>query len=102
MPTAPGRSEVARIYRRWYGTARWRRLRLAQLQLEPLCRKCSEAGLIRAATVVDHVRPHRGNAVLFWDPDNLASLCNPHHDATKQREEAGHPSVRVGVDGWPA
>ena len=100
MPSA--RSDDAVAYHRWYRIARWRRLRKAQLRLEPLCCKCRDEGRLTAAAVVDHIRPHRGNPALFWDPDNLQSLCRPHHDATKQREERGRVQVRIGTDGWPA
>lgn len=96
------RSDAARQYRRWYYTTRWRELRKAQLQRAPLCHLCGAAGRRTPATIVDHQRPHRGSAELFFEPSNLASLCKPHHDATKQREEAGRRQVAVADDGWPA
>ena len=43
-----------------YDTARWRRVRAYQLQIEPLCRMCAEQGRTTPANVVDHVEPHRG------------------------------------------
>jgi 5-methylcytosine-specific restriction protein A len=36
--------------------------------------------------VVDHVVPHRGDAVLFWNKRNWAALCKPCHDAKTARE----------------
>jgi len=96
------RSPEARVYRRWYYTTRWRELRKAQLQREPWCHLCHAAGRRTRASIVDHRTPHRGNPDLFFDPGNLASLCKPHHDATKQREEAGRRQVALGADGWPA
>ena len=48
---------------------------------------CERDGLIVAATVVDHKRPHRGDEHLFWDPDNWQALCKAHHDREKQRTE---------------
>jgi 5-methylcytosine-specific restriction protein A len=39
-----------------------------------------------AATVVDHVVPHRGDAALFWDEVNWAALCKRCHDAKTARE----------------
>jgi hypothetical protein len=46
--------------------------------------------------------PHRGDAVRFWDPDNLQSLCFMHHNSDKQRiDKGGTPKVRIGLDGWP-
>jgi len=62
---------------------------------------CSAIGLVRAATVADHIRAHKGNPALFFDPANLQSLCKPHHDSAKQRwERLG--LVETGPDGWPA
>jgi 5-methylcytosine-specific restriction protein A len=39
-----------------------------------------------AATVVDHVVPHRGDQRLFWDPGNWAPSCKPCHDAKTAHE----------------
>lgn len=39
------------------------------------------------ATVVDHIVPHRGDPVLFWDERNWQPLCKRCHDAAKQSEE---------------
>jgi 5-methylcytosine-specific restriction endonuclease McrA len=41
--------------------------------------------------VVDHVVAHRGDHQKFWDPDNWQSLCQPHHDSAKQRQERNRP-----------
>jgi 5-methylcytosine-specific restriction enzyme A len=73
------------VTRRGYG-ARWRRARAAYLALNPLCVRCQAQGRIRAATVVDHVVPHRGDPKLFWDEANWAALCKPCHDAKTARE----------------
>lgn len=95
------RSPAAALYRRWYFSARWRRLRLAQLAAEPCCRMCARIGRRTPATIADHVRPHKGDPALFFDPSNLQSLCAPHHDATKQRQERGRVTAPIGADGWP-
>lgn len=83
-------------------TSAWVKARRYYLQAHPLCVYCQREGIIRAATVVDHIKPHRlkeaidsGNQPtirqaqeLFWDSkDNWQSLCNPHHNSTKQAEE---------------
>lgn len=58
---------------------------------------CAEDGnKITVAVIVDHVRPHKGDADLFFDPRNLQSLCKSHHDATKQRQEAR--GYEIGAD----
>jgi hypothetical protein len=41
-------------------------------------------GRVEAAAVVDHIRPHEGNEVLFWDAGNLQSLCKRHHEGAKR------------------
>lgn len=67
----------------------------------PLCVFCLEQEVVTSAAVVDHIKPHRGDEALFFDPDNLQSLCKSCHDSTKQRMEAGQEVVRYGADGWP-
>jgi 5-methylcytosine-specific restriction protein A len=37
--------------------------------------------------VVDHVVPHRGDPVVFWDQDNWRALCKRCHDAKTARED---------------
>ena len=54
-----------------------------------------------AATVVDHIIPHRGDKTLFWDETNWQSLCKTCHDGAKQAEEKNGYATAVGLDGWP-
>jgi len=59
-------------------------------------------GTITIATVADHIIPHKGDEVLFWDEINLQGLCKEHHDSDKQRQERGLKArVTYGKDGWP-
>ena len=37
--------------------------------------------------VVNHKRPHRGDAILFWDIDNLEVVTKAVHDSVVQSEE---------------
>lgn len=39
------------------------------------------------SAVADHKTPHRGNATLFWDPDNIHTVSKAYHDAEKQKQE---------------
>jgi 5-methylcytosine-specific restriction enzyme A len=71
---------------RGYGAA-WQRARLRFLREHPLCVRCDRDGIVRAAGIVDHVTPHRGDQTLFWDETNWQSLCKWHHDSEKQRQE---------------
>lgn len=95
------RSPEAQVYRRWYKSARWQKLRARQLQHEPLCRMCKAQGQVTEATICDHLTPHKGNETAFWSGP-FQSLCKLHHDSSKQSEErTGRKAVTIGVDGWP-
>lgn len=84
-----------------YDTALWKQLRHRHLAYEPLCRFCLAVEDVTEATVVDHVRPHKGSIELFSDPTNLQALCKPCHDSHKRRIENGKQVIRFGPDGWP-
>lgn len=60
----------------------WRKARAEYLVAHPHCRKCG-----KPATVLDHIKPHRGDQRLFWLRANWQPLCKPCHDGDKQREE---------------
>ena len=74
-------------YRAWYGTTRWKALAQRQLAMHPLCVMCEQEGKVVPARICDHIQPHRGDEILFWNPQNLQSLCRRHHDVDKQRTE---------------
>ena len=61
-------------------TGRWSRARTTYLRNNPLCKMCAENDLITAATVVDHIVPHKGDQELFWDTSNWQPLCKACHD----------------------
>ncbi|MGY5812016.1 HNH endonuclease [Rhizobium sp. LEGMi198b] len=98
-----------RLWRKWYKTYRWQCERadyLAQPENQ-FCRRCEANGILNAGhlrmdgslqtnprrmhLVVDHVRKHRGNPILFWDRTNWQALCPDHHDIEKQAEERADP-----------
>ncbi len=90
------------LYKYLYDSPRWKRLRRAQLNKEPLCKFCEEKGVIEQATIVDHIIRHKGDKAKFYDSSNLQSLCKLCHDQEKkimENREDWHP---VGVDGWPS
>lgn len=81
-------------WRRWYKTARWQKLRFEVLTRDLWI--CKKTGVLLVgkypaddSAVVDHITPHRGDPVLFWDPANLQSLSKAYHDSVKQRQERG-------------
>jgi len=77
---------------RGYGS-KWQRTSKEYLAKHPLCVMCLDEGRARMATVVDHIRPHRGDATLFWDPSNWQPLCKEHHDR-KTGNEDSRPTYR--------
>ena len=72
--------------KRGYGK-RWQKARLHYLRQHPLCVRCRERGDVRAAEVVDHVTPHRGDQGLMWDQGNWQALCKPCHDRKTGMED---------------
>ena len=74
------RPSPSRIYGR-----HWRRLRLAYLVHHPLC----ECGCGRAATVVDHRKPHHGDPALLYAWDNLEAMTKPCHDRKTAARDGG-------------
>jgi 5-methylcytosine-specific restriction enzyme A len=87
-------SKTAKAVERFRGSAhargydrKWKAARVRQLQIYPYCKACLAEGVHRLAEVVDHIRPHRGDLVLFWDAKNWQSLCKRHHDQKTARGE---------------
>lgn len=70
-------------------TARWRAYRVGFLSMHPLCAECESKGIIKVATVVDHIIAHKGDKVLFWDYNNHQALCKRCHDKKTVREDGG-------------
>ena len=68
-------SEVRRgtSTKRGYGH-RWRKARRAYLYKHPFCVQCNTA-----ANEVDHIIPHKGDWMLFWDMENWQALCKSCH-----------------------
>lgn len=67
--------------------SRWRKARARYLKAHPLCVRCRQEGKYVRATVVDHIKPHRGDAELFWDESNWQALCKHHHDVKTMTED---------------
>lgn len=100
---------------RVYGS-RWDKARRLFLQANPLCVMCHQQGRTAAATVVDHITPHRLKEALksgdketiakaqklFWDSSNWQGLCTSHHNSTKQKmEKRGAGLIGCDVNGYP-
>ncbi|HEY2532435.1 MAG TPA: HNH endonuclease [Xanthobacteraceae bacterium] len=84
----------------FYETARWQRLRRAQLRAHPLCAFCSERGHVTAAAIVDHVVPYKGDWTAYCT-GKLQSLYEPCHKSAKREIELHGYRSDIGLDGYP-
>jgi len=73
---------------RGYGY-RWQRYREQYLKRHPRCVICEKEGRLTLANEVDHIKPHRGDAALFWNGVNHQALCKPCHSRKTVREDGG-------------
>jgi 5-methylcytosine-specific restriction protein A len=95
------RDENGLLTREVYGHKEWAKLRSRHLKYHPWCVYCAEVGITERATHVDHRVPHRGSDELFFDTNNLQSLCFVHHNSTKQKEELSGMDAGCDITGWP-
>lgn len=73
--------------------------RLRRLQAEPLCRDCAAQGIVREATVPDHIVPlTKGGSD---DDSNIRCLCADCHQARTAEQFGLRRTVGTGADGWP-
>lgn len=66
---------------------RWRIERKRFLKEHPFCERCKVDERLVRATVVDHIKPHRGDQRLFWNRDNWQALCKKCHDHKTMTED---------------
>ena len=75
----------------WHGLydGRWRRYRLQFLREHPLCVDPygDHGRRIVASECVDHIKAHRGDHALFWNPSNHQALCLPCNSKKAALEE---------------
>ena len=90
QPLHPDRPSAAK---RGYGS-RWQRLSKACLRRHNLCVRCKAQGRFTAATVVDHIIPHRGDPHLMWDESNWQALCKV---LPRPQDMDGRPKSRLSV-----
>lgn len=71
----------------------WKNASKRFLAKHPFCVECERINKLTPATVVDHIRPHRGDKILFWDESNWQPLCKKCHDR-KTRTIEQHQEYR--------
>ena len=57
----------------------WKRYRKQYCIDHPFCAICPTYGQQSATTTVDHIKDHKGDQTLFWDPNNHQALCTRCH-----------------------
>lgn len=80
----------AEHWRGWYSLVRWKSLRARVFKRDGYRCRMRGCGVFIAdpkLRIADHIEPHRGDPALFWDDENVQTLCKPCHDSAKQREE---------------
>ena len=87
--------------RRLYDSVRWRKFASAHKAAFPLCILCERQGRTTACQVTDHIKPHNGDPELFWDWDNLQSLCPTCHSGIKAMQDHHGYSQACDADGNP-
>ena len=78
--------EIRSAAKRGYGNE-WRKARKKYLEAHPLCEECLKLDRYVKATDVDHIIPHRGDPILFWDRNNWQALCHRCHSRKTGRED---------------
>ena len=66
--------KIVKLYGR-----QWQVLRRMHLRRNPLCYDCKAKGIIKEGQEVHHIIDHKGNRALFFDPNNLMTLCKSCH-----------------------
>jgi hypothetical protein len=85
---------------KWYKRKVWLAIAKQHIATHPLCVMCEAEGRTTAATVCDHIERHNDDWFKFVNGP-FQSLCQAHHNVTKQREEHAGFSTAAGLDGWP-
>lgn len=76
-------------------TGRWAKASASFRRVNPLCEYCGLEGRVTAATLVDHLYPHRTYDGVFWIKDWWVACCDPCHSGMKQAVER---SGKVAID----
>ena len=82
-------------------SAAWKRLRMAVLAGEPLCRMCAARGVVERATEVDHIVNGVGDYSDDNSKENLQPLCRPCHSLKTANDMGKNINLGCDVNGFP-
>jgi len=74
-------------FNKMYQSSRWKRRRRLLLKNSPFCVECLKNGRLTFASIIDHIKPHRGDWALFLAADNLQTLCAACHGKKSRLEK---------------
>ena len=84
-----GRSDEGKERQLLYKRKEWRELRARHLKAMPYCEDClGQYGYEKRSWIVDHIIGHNHPRwrEMFFEPSNLQTLCEKHHNAKTKRE----------------
>ena len=74
-----------------YKSSRWVKLRKQKLLLNPFCERCLEKGIYNPTKIIHHIEYITDKNYMldevFFNLDNLESLCQPCHNEEHFKEE---------------
>jgi 5-methylcytosine-specific restriction enzyme A len=73
---------------RFYGSKRWKKVRLLKLMQDPICEHCKAVSIITLAVDVHHKKNRIDYPELTFDLDNLEALCKAHHTLESNKERS--------------
>lgn len=93
-PGQPTRQEAKRESDKRRGSARdrgydsrWDKASASHRRAHPLCEYCGLVDQVTAATLIDHLYPHRQYDGVFWRKEWWVSSCDDCHNGYKQALE---------------
>jgi len=102
------RTPEATEYRKLYQTKQWQQLRRRVLLRDGYRCQHKQCGVIlkrgrthEQSAVVHHIVAHKGDLDLFFDYNNLQSVCWKCHSGDIQQAEHYGFDLAIGDDGWP-
>lgn len=63
-----------------YKTKKWQRLRRTKILNDPLCEMCLKNNDVKKAEIIHHIKDGQLFKELFFDYDNLMSVCRSCHN----------------------
>lgn len=69
-------------YSHLYDHKDWKKLRAIHKRKEPYCKECGTPYNL----MVDHIEPHNGDIDLFFNENNLQTMCRSCHNRKTSKE----------------